>query len=67
MGFIQNDDTVLAEKGVGQNMPQQAAIRHVLDGSILKGSIRPSAVTLIIYIDTGLILTQQTHTYVLGL
>lgn len=49
MGFIQNDDTVLAEKGVCQYLPQQAAIGHIPDGSILKGLIRHSAVILDFY------------------
>lgn len=49
MGFIQNDDTVLVEKGIYQYVPQQAAISHIPDGSILKGLISHSAVILDYY------------------
>lgn len=40
VGFIQDDDAVLAEKGVSQDVPQQAAVGHVPDGSVLKSDIQ---------------------------
>lgn len=43
MGFIQNDDAVLAEEGICEDLPQEAPIRHVPDGSVLKGLIAHSA------------------------
>lgn len=46
VGFIQNDDAVLAEEGVSQDLPQEAPISHVPDYSVLQGSSRHSAASL---------------------
>lgn len=60
MGFIQNDDTVLAEEGVCQDLSQKAPISHVPDGSVLKGLIRHSAAGLGFYLKLNTS-TQITH------
>lgn len=54
MSFIQNDDTVLAEEGVCQDLPQKAPISHVPDGSVLQGSITHSAASLPLYFKANL-------------